>query len=159
MIATNVCFLFSINFFLKQIPNNATISGATILAVLKVYIDNTKETTDKTIDHFFPPTPCKKNKTPLTRKKVAIFASNAALDNIVCQGETAKNSEASNAYSSFDFESQKILFVKKYVTNTVNTPNKAAGNLTANSSKPKNLTGNIDKYAYAGGLKSPKDSK
>ena len=42
---------------------------------------------------------------------------------------------------------QKILFTKKYVSKTVNVPNKAEGTLVANSVRPKILTGITPKYA------------
>ncbi len=98
---------------LKMDPKNKTKRGVTILAVLKVYIDSVKETIEAIMYHFFSCIPDKNNQMPPTIKNVATFASNAALDNIICQGEIARNNAESKAYNSFDFEFQKILFVKK----------------------------------------------
>src|SRR3990167_1573072 len=93
-------------------PKNNTKIGATILAVLKVYMESTKKIAEHTICHFLFCTPAKNNQTPATKKNVATFASNAARDSMICQGEIAKKSAEDKAYSSFDFEFQNILFVK-----------------------------------------------
>ena len=70
--------------------------GTTTLAVLNVYIDKTNEVIENkrnTNEEAFleeVDIALKNRKTPNTIKKVATFASNAARERLMCQGETAK---------------------------------------------------------------------
>jgi hypothetical protein len=60
-----------------------------------VYIDRTKETTDKT-KNIGLSLDFRNSKTPRTMKKLATFASKAALESNICQGEIAStNAEIS----------------------------------------------------------------
>ncbi len=57
------------------------------------------------------------------------------------------------------FEEKNISETKKYVIKTVSDPNSPEANLVENSLSPNTLTGIMLRYAYTGGLKSPKDSR
>ena len=78
----NICFLNTI----KRIT---TKIGDTILAVLNVYMERTKDITDKNNQPILL-LERKNVNTPKIIKKDATFASNAARESIICQGEIAK---------------------------------------------------------------------
>ena len=75
-------------------------------------------------------------------KKVATFASKAALDKRICQGEIARISALTNAMASRFLSDavKKILLVKRYVRSIVSVPKNAEGNLTVHSLRPNTLT-------------------
>ena len=136
IMATNNCFLICKSSFLKPIAKLKIRSGATTLAVLNVYIDRTKEITERESNNknlnprvsigFHPKggneatpwdftefTAVRNKNTPKTIKKVATFASKAARESMMCQGEIARISAEVNPYKFFRSDCQKILFVKK----------------------------------------------
>src|SRR5437868_2367607 len=96
--AVTVAFLFCQRVFLKLRAKTMTSSGAKILAELNVYIDNTKEIADIVRYHHFSFTPMRNNQAPVTIKKVATFASKAARDKLICQGDIASSKLVSKAY-------------------------------------------------------------
>jgi hypothetical protein len=145
--------------FLKQKKSKITKSGETTLAVLKVYIEKAKETAEIIKYHFLFSAAARKPQTPRIIKNEETFASKAARERRICQGEIARKRAEKRAYFFLFSDLKKILCTKKKVNKTVSVPKIAAGSLVANSFKPNNLTGITSRYAYIGGLKSPNDSK
>src|SRR5438105_4677441 len=88
--AIAVFFLSFNSCFLKPIAKITTSKGATILAVLNVYIERANDTAESDKYQRLFSTPPRNSHTPVTRKNVATFASNAARESIICQGETAR---------------------------------------------------------------------
>src|SRR5260221_7640419 len=100
IIASKVCLLCCHIFLKKMRERKITNNGLTIRAVLKTYMDKTKDAADRVSIHGRFCIANKNSHTPQTIKNVATFASNAARESIVCHGEIAKIPDATRAIHS-----------------------------------------------------------
>src|SRR5260221_5888817 len=87
IIASKVCLLCCHIFLKKMRERKITNNGLTIRAVLKTYIDKTKEVADRASIHGRICIANKNSHTPQTVNNVQTFDSNAVCENIVCHGE------------------------------------------------------------------------